>query len=96
MSLTVAGRARPVDRLHVVRLAQHPVLRAHPELLPRAELPLALVARETGDVVGLLLGAAHPVVGVDHAVALEAHSAKQPREEVCAFNRTEESGNNTS
>lgn len=48
------------------------------ELLARAELPLAGVAGEAGEVVDAVAGAPHPVRGADAAAALGAPRAEVP------------------
>jgi hypothetical protein len=60
VGLTIGRSAAPVQYLEVVRLAQHAVL-VQGELFASAELSLARVAGEAGQVVDVVPGLAHPV-----------------------------------
>jgi hypothetical protein len=74
-TLTVRRGAAAVQDLEVMRLTENAVL-MQCELLPGAELPLAGVAGETGQVVHVVPGLAHPVARRDATAALGALGPK--------------------
>ena len=74
--LTIRGGVTSVDELHVVALAEDPVL-VDAELLAGGELPLAAVAGEARKVVDLLPRLPHPVRRRDQPATLEALRAEQ-------------------
>lgn len=63
--LTALGRSLQVLHHGVVVDPAQNLLLHQPKLFARGQLPLARVARETRQVVGVAPGAAHPVAGVD-------------------------------
>lgn len=65
-------------------LAEHSVI-VQCELLARAQLSLARVAGEAGQVVDVLPRLAHPVVGADAATALGALGAETSATEGAAL-----------
>lgn len=74
---TVVARGAALDGLEVVLLAEDAVV-VEGELLARAELPLAGVAGEAGEVVDAVASPPHPVRGADAAAALGAPRAEVP------------------
>jgi len=84
--LTVRGGAAPVQDLEVVCLAENAIL-VQRELLARAELPLAGIAGEAGQVVHVVPRFAHPVARRDAAAALGALGAETSAPKQTDFNR---------
>jgi hypothetical protein len=86
VGLTIRRSAAPVQYLEVVRLAQHAVL-VQGELFACAELPLARVAGEAGQVVDVVPGLAHPVACRDTSTALGTLGAETSASKQTVFSR---------